>query len=93
MELQGVNNLVLESRGERNDKRDVELLLSLRRKNAIRRIDLTQRRGSEDANLWVPDQLLGAYAELELGSCGSSAAMGSNWTKIRPSITEIRVRP
>lgn len=65
MELEslGVSKLIMESRQELLDKRDVDCLMFARRTKSISRIDLAHVLGEEDSRLWMPDQILGAFGE------------------------------
>ena len=60
----GIGKLVLESRNAVHDKRDRELLVSMRRKSEAAEFDLEHIPGDSEPLLWVPDQILGAYGEM-----------------------------
>lgn len=65
----GVDLAVLESRGPKADKRDRDLLQSVRPALAAvgAGIRMEHRRGTEAPRLWVPDQVLGADGARRLG--------------------------
>lgn len=65
LEARGIEHLTLESRGNFNDKKDVDMLINLRRSGALSFIDLDHAKGKDDPHLWVPDQLLGAFGDRE----------------------------
>ena len=46
------------------DKRDRELLVSMRRKSETIEFGLEHVPGKSEPLLWVPDQILGAYGEV-----------------------------
>lgn len=64
----GVDRFVLESRDKDQDKRDIRLVDALRSRKFVSDIRIDLKRGEEDARLWLPDQLLGAYGDSESGS-------------------------
>ena len=90
LEQGGIALLTLESRGRLNDNRDVDMLLALRRSGAIEHIDIRHRKGSEDRALWVPDQVLGAYAENELEKDGAHAK-SDEWARLEAMIRTLWV--
>lgn len=63
LESNGVSFFVLESRGNQKDKKDIELLLSMRRKGLIDEIEIAHKRAENEPKLWIPDQILGAYGD------------------------------
>lgn len=89
LEGRGIDLLTLESRGTINDRRDVEMLLAMRRSCSVGRIDICHRRGEEDTGLWVPDQVLGAYAENRL--MPEASDQSDSWKQLEKSIHTIRV--
>lgn len=91
LESEGVDTLVLESRREALDKRDRDCLLYARRSNAVHTIDIAHVVGEEDALLWMPDQILGAYGE---GVRGLKAAgrWAEDWRKVMESVELVDVR-
>ena len=60
---QGVDELVLEARDSKLDRRDVQLMNAIKSKQRGLTFTIRHRRGSEDARLWIPDQVLGAYGD------------------------------
>lgn len=92
LETKGISLLILESRGRLNDSRDIELLLSLRRSGAVSEIEIDHRRGSDDETLWVPDQILGAFAEIELEGKTGLICAENNWAKISEKLAILQAR-
>lgn len=93
LETLGVSLLTLESRGQLNDKRDIDLLLTLRRKGAVSTIDLAHNKGSEDKHLWIPDQILGAYSEIALlQNARLQNATQEPWESIARNLTTITTK-
>ncbi len=80
LEAMGVGKLVLESRNQTHDKRDRELIVSLRRKGEAREFDLEHVPGSSEPLLWVPDQILGAYGEVL--TKGTNVRWADAWDQI-----------
>ena len=70
LEARGVGKLVLEARDESKNGKDIELLMSLRRKGGVKVIDVVHMRADDEPRLWLPDQVLGAYGDVLCGSRG-----------------------
>ncbi len=85
LESRGVEELVLESREERDNKRDVALLLAARSKHLVGRIDLHHEPGPQNPLLWLPDQLIGAYGD---SICNIEKTLSWNlaWRKVKGCI-------
>ncbi len=92
LEARGMSLLILESRGKLNDSRDIELLLSLRRSGAVSEIKIDHRKGSDDETLWIPDQILGAFAEIELEEKARLTYAGDDWGEISEKLTILQAR-
>ncbi len=60
---QGVKELVLEARDSSLDKRDIQLVDTIKSKHHGLAFAIHHRKGSEDPRLWIPDQVLGAYGD------------------------------
>ena len=60
---EGVGELVLEARDSKLDLRDVQLVDAIKSKQKGLAFSIRHKRGFEDAKLWVPDQILGAYGD------------------------------
>lgn len=88
LENHGLACLVLESREERDNKRDTSLLLSLRSRCLIGGIDVAHQRGKDNPLLWLPDQILGAYGDT-LCKSPRYETWENEWELIRPSV-EVR---
>lgn len=63
MERDGIFELVMESRHQKQDKEDVACAGYLRSAGAIRTIRISHELGRQNPRLWVPDLILGAYGE------------------------------
>jgi hypothetical protein len=68
LEENGVQQLILENRDIRQDRRDEQLFFAAKRANVIQNIEITHRSGAADSRLWIPDQILGAYRDVCQGS-------------------------
>lgn len=91
LEAMGVNRYILESRESFRDRGDVGLLQSLRAKGVCGGIDLVHIQGSDDARLWIPDQVLGAYGDLRSGV--AKASLKSAWNRLSPSVNTVEIFP
>ena len=80
----GVGKLVLESRNPTHDKRDRQLLVSMRCRGEATEFDLEHVPGSSEPLLWVPDLILGAYGEVI--TKGANRRWEDSWDKIRDTI-------
>ena len=85
----GITKLVLESRNDVHDKRDRELLVSMRRKGEAFGFDLEHVPGKSEPLLWVPDQLLGAYGEVI--TSGTNTRWKSVWEQLKRRIEIVEV--
>ena len=86
LESRGVETLVLESRDEEKNKKDIALLLALRTKGYVGKIDITHKPAEKEPRLWIPDQLLGAYGDRLCQSLGSDQ-WGDPWIHIQNDLT------
>ncbi len=80
----GVRKLVLESRNDTHDKRDRELLVSMRRRGEALDFDLEHVPGKDEPLLWVPDQILGAYGEVI--TKGASRKWEDSWRRVERTL-------
>ena len=80
----GVRKLVLESRNDTHDKRDRELLVSMRRRGEALNFDLEHVPGKDEPLLWVPDQILGAYGEVI--TRGASRKWEDSWRRVERTL-------
>ena len=80
----GIRKLVLECRNDTHDKRDRELLVSMRRKGEALDFDLEHVPGKDEPLLWVPDQILGAYGEVI--TKGANGKWEGSWKSIERSL-------
>ena len=90
LEEEGVGRLVLESRNPVHDKRDRELLVSMRRKGEAATFDLEHVPGECEPLLWVPDQILGAYGEVV--TKGVNRRWAQSWKEIEKAIRVYEVQ-
>ena len=63
LERDGVDRLVMESRNELADRRDVELASALRSRRLVSMLRIEHARGELDPRLWYPDLVLGAFGD------------------------------
>ncbi len=64
-----IDHVVFESRGQADDRRDLELLDTMRRKHLLPRpLHVDHRRGREEPLLWVADAVCGAVSEQRCGN-------------------------
>lgn len=89
LESRNIVQLLLESRQDRLDKRDKDCLLYARRAKAISTIDVAHSRGSDDARLWLPDQILGAYGENK--KANADTRWLEHWEQIRDKIEVLKI--
>lgn len=92
LESKGIETLILESRGEYLDKKDIDFLFYLRRSNFISTIDVSHAQGASDKCLCVPDQILGAYGELTADPCAVPKWL-DDWNVIAEKLTTMQVIP
>ncbi|NGM17648.1 hypothetical protein GMI70_06540 [Eggerthellaceae bacterium zg-893] len=92
LELQAfeVGKLVLESRNDKKNKEDIELLLSMRRKKLARSIDISHEEAGKEPRLWIPDQILGAYGDVLCDGQGVNRWRGY-WDQVSKSIRIVRI--
>jgi hypothetical protein len=67
-ELKAVEQVIMESRGAADDKRDMEMVASLRAKKAVKgHLRVDHLRGPAEPLLWLPDAVCGALNARLLG--------------------------
>lgn len=66
------------------DKRDRELLVSMRRKSEAIEFDLEHVPRKSEPLLWVPDQILGAYGEVV--TKGANRRWEGSWERIERTL-------
>ena len=91
LEAEGVATLILESRGDIADKRDIDFLLFLRRTGLITKIDLKHALGKDEDCLCIPDQILGAYGDL-VASADVQPPWKDSWNAVAKCTRIIRAR-
>ena len=84
-----VDALVLESRGAKEDKRDIDLLMGMRQRKDVRVFRIDHYSGKEEPLLWVPDQILGAYGEVALS--GSGRLWRDMWEELEEGLEILEV--
>ena len=67
-----------------HDKKDRELLVSMRRKSEAIEFDLEHVPGKSEPLLWVPDQILGAYGEAV--TKGANRRWEGSWERIERTL-------
>lgn len=73
--------MILESRVLQMNKKDVEMLQAMRAKHVISRIGIDHAFADEKPNLWIPDQILGAYGDSLCGNMHKT--WKEQWEKIK----------
>ena len=73
----GVGTFVLERRDVSQDLKDIRFVDALRSRKYISAIRVELWRGETDARLWLPNQLLGAYDDMQAGSHDYESFLGS----------------
>lgn len=69
LEARSVTDVTLESRGKRDDRRDIEMLNALRsHKTVSSALRLTHVVGRSEAMLWIPDAVCGATTSARTGT-------------------------
>lgn len=86
LEAKGIGTLVLESRLLTLDRKDVEMLDVLRSKGAVTGVRVEHRHADEMPELWIPDQIPGAYGDIACSSEGAEK-WRALWEKIADGVT------
>ena len=60
---EAVERLVLETRDISQNRRDIAFIQAMRSRKFIRKLYVDIIPGPQDARLWIPDQILGAYGD------------------------------
>lgn len=92
LEESGIHEIIMESRFPALDAEDMELFRSLIKKKVISTIRLTFADPAIEHRLWLPDQILGAYAENRV-DCENHHPWINEWAKISPSVYVIELTP
>lgn len=90
LEANNIKTIILESRGKTADKKDIDFLLYLRRTDVIHTIDLQHASGKNDARLYIPDQILGAYGDI-IAEKDDALVLKGAWKKVAESVTVIEL--
>lgn len=90
LEALGVTKLVMESRFPSADAKDATHFRAMVRRGLVSSIELDFADPTAEHRLWIPDQILGAYAE-DAASSKSSGAWKREWATLSGTITTIRV--
>lgn len=91
LEEMGVSALYLESRQDALDKRDRDCLIFARRANMVKTIDVKHIKGEDDARLWLPDQILGAYGE-NLRALDRTHRWSKSWAKVMENVDVLDIK-
>ena len=67
LEAESVETLVIESRNDAADRRDIDMVSVLRSQKRIDIIRIEHRKGASEPRLWFPDIVLGAYGDVLCG--------------------------
>ena len=86
----GIDKLILESREADLDKKDVDLLFYARQNMMISNIDIAHVPGFGEPRLYVPDQILGAFGDVQASEVTARRWI-QDWEKVKETITEISV--
>ncbi len=92
LEENGVDKIIMESRFPALDTEDMELFHSMLKKKTISTIRLTFADPTIEHRLWLPDQILGAYAENRIDQKKHHPWI-DEWKKIAPSVHVIELTP
>ena len=92
LEAQDVEEVVMESRLPSLDAKDRVLFRSMVKKKAISTIRISFGNPSTEHRLWLPDQILGAYAESRIEP-DAFHPWANEWKRIEPSIQVIEIAP
>ena len=68
LEILGIDDMVLESRGKHQDDLDMKMLSYLRTQRMVSKIRMHHRTGPSDPMLWVPDACCGAIVDDRCGA-------------------------
>lgn len=90
LEAQGVAKLVMESRFPAADAKDAAHFRAMVRRSLVGSIELDFADPAAEHRLWIPDQILGAYAESAVSS-KSSRIWQREWAELSGTVTTIRV--
>lgn len=90
LEAEGVTKLVMESRFPAADVKDAAHFRAMLKRGTVSTLELEFADPSREHRLWIPDQILGAYAEAAIGS-SSSKAWRTEWELIKGSVTTVQV--
>ena len=90
LEAQGVAKLVMESRFPAADSKDASHFRTIVRRGLVDSIELGFADPAVEHRLWIPDQILGAYAE-SVTSPGLPKAWENEWEALRGTVTTIDV--
>lgn len=85
LERDGIHRLVMESRNELADRRDVELVSALRSRKLVSSVRIEHVRGEFDPRLWYPDLVLGAFGD-ELCDVGQPDDWLAAWQRAEQSV-------
>ena len=88
LEAEGVARLVMESRFPAADERDAAHFRAMRRRGFVSSIELHFADPAIEHQLWVPDQILGAWGEQ---ATGDATPWRREWEALRDSVTVVDV--
>ncbi len=91
LERAGVDTLVLESRVLQLNDRDIDMLQAMRARKFVEAIALEHAHASDEARLWVPDQILGAYGDW-LCDEREARKWGDSWLEILSGLKVLEAR-
>jgi hypothetical protein len=83
LDRRAVTNMIAESRGPADDKRDRDMLDALRARRVVTGpLRLDHLTGPAEALLWLPDAVCGAFVRARTGDTGYTATLGERITVI-----------
>ena len=71
LEMRGIRELVLESRGAASDQLDIRYVKSAKGSKLVKAINVAHANGATEPRLWIADQIIGAM--------GDYMTQSSNW--------------
>ena len=90
LEARGITKLVMESRFPAADEKDASHFQAMVRRGLVGSIELCFASPEVEHRLWIPDQILGAYAESSASS-RSSKAWEREWAALSERVTTVDV--
>lgn len=90
LEAQGIEQLVLESRGETTDRLDIDFIKYAKGSKLVETIRLTHADGRQEPRLWIADQIIGAMGDY-LTQAGNWSHWQREWESLSQRVERIEV--